>query len=227
MFYNLKEYKYNEHIQKNTKDDSMFIRAYLRASTDDQDATRAKNDLITFAESQGHKIANFYIENESGGTLQRPELMRLIADAQNGDVLLVEQVDRLARLTESDWQFLRTILKQKGILVVSIDLPTSHAAMASKTVSDDFTMRILSAINDMMLDVLAAVARKDYEDRRRRQNQGIQKAKIAGAYKGRPVNEVLHQRVKTLLDDGKSIRKIAELLNCSISTVQRVKKLIS
>lgn len=205
----------------------MFIRAYLRASTDDQDATRAKNDLITFAESQGHKIANFYIENESGSTLQRPELMRLIADAQNGDVLLVEQVDRLARLTESDWQFLRTILKQKGILVVSIDLPTSHAAMASKTVSDDFTMRILSAINDMMLDVLAAVARKDYEDRRRRQNQGIQKAKIAGAYKGRPVNEVLHQRVKTLLDDGKSIRKIAELLNCSISTVQRVKKLIS
>lgn len=86
MFYNLKEYKYNEHIQKNTKDDSMFIRAYLRASTDDQDATRAKNDLITFAESQGHKIANFYIENESGSTLQRPELMRLIADAQNGVV---------------------------------------------------------------------------------------------------------------------------------------------
>jgi DNA invertase Pin-like site-specific DNA recombinase len=35
------------------------------------------------------------------------------------------------------------------------------------------------AINDMMLDVLAAVARKDYEDRRRRQAQGIEKAKDA------------------------------------------------
>lgn len=38
----------------------------------------------------------------------------------------------------------------------------------------------------MMLDMLAAIARKDYEDRRRRQTQGIDKAKAAGAYKGRP-----------------------------------------
>ena len=38
----------------------------------------------------------------------------------------------------------------------------------------------------MMLDMLAAVARKDYEDRRRRQAQGIVKAKAAGAYRGRP-----------------------------------------
>jgi hypothetical protein len=34
--------------------------------------------------------------------------------------------------------------------------------------------------------MLAAVARKDYEDRRRREAQGIVKAKAAGAYRGRP-----------------------------------------
>ena len=38
------------------------------------------------------------------------------------------------------------------------------------------------AINSMMLDMLAAVARKDYDDRRRRQVQGIAKAKLEGAY---------------------------------------------
>ena len=34
--------------------------------------------------------------------------------------------------------------------------------------------------------LLAAVAREDYEDRHRRQAQGITKAKAAGAYRGRP-----------------------------------------
>ncbi len=34
---------------------------------------------------------------------------------------------------------------------------------------------MLAALNSMMLDMLAAVARKDYEDRRRRQAQGVQK----------------------------------------------------
>ena len=50
----------------------MFIRAYLRASTKEQDAKRAKNELIQFANDHGHKIATFYIENESGAMLERP-----------------------------------------------------------------------------------------------------------------------------------------------------------
>ena len=49
------------------------------------------------------------------------------------------------------------------------DLPTSWSLAAP---SDDFTARMFGAINAMLLDVLAAVARKDYDDRRRRQAQG-------------------------------------------------------
>jgi DNA invertase Pin-like site-specific DNA recombinase len=53
---------------------------------------------------------------------------------------------------------------------------------------DDFTARMFDAIDGMMLDVLAAVARKDYEDRRRRhmQGQAKAKAKAEGKYVGRP-----------------------------------------
>ncbi|WP_458358992.1 recombinase family protein [Vibrio parahaemolyticus] len=67
----------------------MFIRAYLRASTADQDAERAKEQLVTFAREHGHQIASFYVENESGATLARPELMRLIRDAGPRDIVLV------------------------------------------------------------------------------------------------------------------------------------------
>ena len=85
----------------------MFVRAYLRASTKDQDAGRAKADLIAFAKSKGLKIAAFYAENESGASLSRPELARLLSDAHPGDILLIEQVDRLSRLNGADWERLR------------------------------------------------------------------------------------------------------------------------
>jgi DNA invertase Pin-like site-specific DNA recombinase len=76
----------------------MFVRAYLRASTSEQDANRAKDQLKAFVAERGLKIAACYVENESGAKLARPELFRLLADAHPGDILLVEQVDRLSRL---------------------------------------------------------------------------------------------------------------------------------
>jgi DNA invertase Pin-like site-specific DNA recombinase len=73
----------------------MFVRAYLRASTDQQDATCARDQLEAFAAERGLTIAAWYMENESGASLARPELFRLLNDSQPGDVLLVVQVDRL------------------------------------------------------------------------------------------------------------------------------------
>lgn len=55
-----------------------FVRAYLRASTTEQDATRALDTINTFAIERGLSICNYYIENESGSKLERPELFRLL-----------------------------------------------------------------------------------------------------------------------------------------------------
>lgn len=203
-----------------------FVRAYLRASTDDQDASRARGPLERFVAEQGAKVASWYVENESGATLQRPELFRLIGESHPGDVLLIEQVDRLSRLTDADWQKLRAALKRQGVRVVALDLPTSHKAMprgdSPKQSEPDFTDRMLDAVNDMLLDMLAAVARKDYEDRRRRQVQGIAKAKSAGLYRGRQANESRHARIGELLDAGMSWSKVQDLTQASRSTILRV-----
>ncbi len=200
-----------------------FIRAYLRASTEDQDASRARDTLTAFVEGNQLKVASWYIENASGTKTDRTELARLIEDAQYGDVLLVEQVDRLTRLTKPDWDRLKTAIQHAGLRIVSLDLPTSHTALASSH-NDDFTSRMLDAVNSMLLDMLAAVARKDYEDRRRRQLEGIKKAKQEGRYQGRPTNEQLHIRIMELRKRGLSIRKTAEIIGCGVSTVQRAIK---
>lgn len=76
----------------------------------------------------------------------------------------------------------------------------------------------------MMLDMLAAIARKDYEERRRRQAQGVQKAKAEGKYRDRPANEKLHNDIKGLLLDGKSYAYIRDFLGCSEHTISKVKK---
>lgn len=198
-----------------------FIRAYLRASTEEQNADRAREDLQRFAADRSLRIAAWYVENESGATLNRPELFRLIADAHEGDVLLVEQVDRLSRLNESDWETLKQRLAAKRIRVVALDLPTSWGA-ATGAALDETTQALLDAVNRMLLDVLAVVARKDYTDRRRRQNQGIAKAKQQGRYKGRQIDSERHAAIGELLDKGLSWSQVCAATKASRSTVLRV-----
>ncbi|WP_040527875.1 recombinase family protein, partial [Grimontia hollisae] len=106
----------------------MFIRAYLRASTDEQNAERAKATLDQFIQEHGQRIASYYTENISGTQLDRPELNRLLTDTQANDILLVEQIDRLTRLNDHDWKQLKRMIEEKGLRIVSMDVPTSWQA---------------------------------------------------------------------------------------------------
>lgn len=199
-----------------------YVRAYLRASTDEQDATRAREQLKAFAAERGIEIVAWYVENESGAKLARPELFRLLADAHAGDILLVEQVDRLSRLTGADWDTLKAQLAAKRIRVVALDLPTSWM-MAAK-VADEFTGRMFEAINGMLLDMLAAVARKDYDDRRRRQAQGQAKAKAAGLYKGRQEDRERNSAIAQMIAAKQSWSSIQAATGCSRATIAKIAK---
>ena len=198
----------------------MLARAYLRASTSEQDATRARDQIEAFAVERDLNVVGVYVENESGAKLARPELFRLISDSNPGDALLIEQVDRLSRLTEGDWKKLRAELDAKEIRVIALDLPTSWAL----TAGDEFTKRMFAAVNAMLLDVLAAVARKDYEDRRQRQAQGQAKAKAEGRYKGRPADAKRNAGIAHALRTGQSWTAIQGSFKCSRATVAKIAK---
>ncbi|EBX2782393.1 serine recombinase, partial [Salmonella enterica subsp. enterica serovar Hadar] len=98
----------------------MFIRAYLRASTDGQNAGRARELLEQFASEYDQAIASVYQENASGAAADRPELLRLLKDARKGDILLVESINRLSRLLLEDWQKLKAAIDSKGLRVVAL-----------------------------------------------------------------------------------------------------------
>ena len=146
-----------------------------------------------------------------------------IADGGFSDLILIEQVDRLSRLDDEGWQQLKRMMQEKNLAIISLDLPTSYAALMPHG-SDEFTRSMLTAINSMMLDMLAAIARKDYTDRRRRQQEGVKKAKEKGVYRGRMPDQNKHDLIRSLRHQGKSISETARLAGVSERTVTRVSK---
>ncbi|MBY3790031.1 recombinase family protein [Photobacterium carnosum] len=197
----------------------MLIRAYLRASTTEQDANRAKNELREFITSFNKRIAGYYIENQSGTKLERPELNKLIEDSETGDVVLIEKMDRLTRLPWGEWKTLKARIMAKGLVIVVVDQPMTHAVFSSGEQNS-----ITLALTEFMLDLGAAMARDDYETRHKRQAQGIAKAKAEGKYRGRQPNVALHHDILDQLTLGRSYSQIQEKLGCSRATIAKVVK---
>jgi len=198
----------------------MHVRAYMRASVSTSDAERARGALEQFLHERGLRVASWYVETESGAKLARPELFRLLRDAHPGDVLLIEQVDRLSRLTADDWERLKAEIANRRMRVVALDLPTSWGMISE--IKDEFTDRMFAAINAMMLDMLAAVARKDYTDRRRRQAEGQARAKAEGRYKGRAEDTARNAGIAKMLAAGISWTSITATTGASRATVAKI-----
>lgn len=194
-----------------------FLRAYMRASTDEQDSQRARGMLDRFAGERGLVICNYYAENESGAHLNRPELFRLLADSRPHDVLLIEDVDRLSRLTATEWDRLKLLIRERQVRVVAVNVPTTWQHLAPAR--GDFDTRMFGAINDMLIDMLAAIARRDYEQRRERQAQGIAKAKISGKYRGRQADSERYDAINRLLVSKSSWSEVQRIMGCSRSTI--------
>jgi len=112
-------------------------------------------------------------------------------------------------------------IKDREVKVVALDLPTSHMMLKTE---DAFTGRMFDALNGMLLDMLAAIARKDYDDRRRRQAQGIAKAKADGKMKGRPEDAGRNEAIMDMLRKGQSWNTIVKATGASRSTLSRLAK---
>lgn len=205
----------------------MRFYGYLRASTKEQDANRAKTAISEFAASLNIIVTAFFTENETGTILSRPELIRLLDICAPGDAIVIESIDRLTRLNESDWQTLKSKLSEKQIRIIAIDVPTTHSLVDT---NDEITGAIMRLLNNLIIDLMAIFARKDYELRKERQRQGVQKAKALGKYKGRPRNKERREKIGQLLlstkTDGSvySWTEIQQLTGCSRGLIASVQK---
>lgn len=140
---------------------------YVRVSSVDQNTDR---------QLDGIELDRRYVDKASGKDTSRPELQRLLADAdllgQLGATLYVHSMDRLAR-SLADLLGLVKTLTDKGLTVHFVkEGQVFHAG------KDD-------PMANLMLSLLGAVAEFERALIRERQREGIAKAKAKGVYAGR------------------------------------------
>ena len=173
---------------------------YVRVSTVDQNTDR---------QLDGIALDKVFEEKVSARTADRPKLNEMLDYIREGDEVIVHDISRLARNMEDLHRLVRQVT-DKGC--------TLRFVKENLTFTNDQT----DAVSQLLLSMLGAVYQFERNIMLERQREGIAIAKAKGRYKGRP-KSVDRSAILTLLDDGVSMRKSAERLGVSLSTVQRVK----
>ncbi|MCF5395327.1 resolvase [Pseudomonas syringae] len=202
----------------------MRVHMYLRASSKGQDPDRAKPLLMEFVEQHSLELAGVYSETITGTTLMRPMLMKLLSQANPGDIMLVESVDRLSRLEEDDWTTLKAMLHEKRIRLVVEDLPTTHGQLDRSVPS-----QYVKLIRDLVTDLAATTARISHQKRVQRIKQAFANKRAADPLWKLPGKQrdakrwAEIQRLLLKLPTA-TAQEIATLAGCGVATVYRVKR---
>ena len=124
---------------------------------------------------------------------------------ESGDQLVVLKLDRLGR-DNIDVQQTVSLLQERGIKVICLDLPVSDLS---------------SAEGKMMLQMFTAFAEFERNRIIERTQEGLARAKAEGKTLGRPVATATTRRVQQAKAKGLSQSKVASALGISIATVKR------
>jgi DNA invertase Pin-like site-specific DNA recombinase len=177
----------------------MRLYGYARVSTIDQDLSLQKQAL----KAAGCEVVR--AEKASGSSRAgREELERLLDFLQEGDVLMVTRIDRLAR-SIGDLQDIVRLLKSKKVALKATEQPIDTSTAAGKA----------------FLDMLGVFAEFESNLRRERQLEGIAKAKSEGVYKGRKPS-ISRDKVVSLRKEGLGATEIAKQLKIGRASVYRL-----
>ena len=169
---------------------------YARVSTTDQDLGRQIDAL----KSAGCEM--IFEEKVSGMKDSRPEFNKMMDTIKEGDVLVVQKLDRLGRST-----------------VHLIKLLNELNARGVKFVSLSENIDTTTAFGELYFTLLAALAQFERSTIVERVNHGLAYARSQGRVGGRPKADV--GLILCLYERGQTISQIAKELNISTRTVSR------
>jgi DNA invertase Pin-like site-specific DNA recombinase len=184
---------------------------YVRVSTDRQSVENQIAELTAVAKRRGWEIVQIYRdEGISGakGREDRPGLDAMLKDAGRGkfDVIMAWSIDRLGR-SLSD--LLRTMQELEAF---KVDIFVDQQGLDTTT-----------PMGRLIFQVTGAFAEFERAMIRQRVRAGLKRAVASGKALGRPpLDGTLKERIKVALDEGGSIRKVADKLKTSRGTVWRV-----
>ena len=149
---------------------------YVRVSTKDQNPARQIKILM----DMGIEERNIYVEKKSGHNFERERYDMLVNHIMRpGDRLTVTELKRFGRNYREIYREWHHITKELGM-----DIRVADNKILDTSLNKDLLGQV---ITDVVLALLSYVAEGDWEERHELQRQGIETAKEAGKYLGRPV----------------------------------------
>lgn len=180
----------------------MTIFGYARVSTDGQTLAAQHSQLHAAGCTQ------IFAEKISGAITNRPELMKALAELQDGDIFIVTRLDRLARSTRDLLNILDTIAKAgagfRSLADTWADTTTPHGRL--------------------MLTVLGGISEFERELIKSRTGDGRQRAKARGVKFGRPrkLSEAQRDEARARVCAGETKSSIARSFNVHPAMVGRL-----
>ena len=175
---------------------------YARVSTLDQNLDL---QMQVLRKSGCKKI---FREKVSGVCRERPEFQRLLDRLRHGDTVIVWKLDRLARSTRDLLETME-IIREAGARFQSLSEPwantTTHAGK-------------------LIMTVFAGIAEFERDLIRERTSAGREAARRRGTHFGRPrkLNTEQIKLARRLVDEGQSVKEIAETFNVHTATIYRL-----
>lgn len=102
------------------------VAIYIRVSTNKEEQKLSLQNqqelFVNYISSKGWSVYKFYVDVDSGTKGKRPELQRLINDAENKkfDIIISKELSRLARNSELSYR-IKNIAENNNIHIITLD----------------------------------------------------------------------------------------------------------
>ena len=147
-----------------------MIYFYARVSSKDQNLDRQ----LEVARAYKH-IDRIFADKQSGKNFDRPEYIIMKATVQSGDEVVIKELDRLGRDKEGIKEEIRWF-KEHGVILRILDVPTTLIDFQGQ----DW---IADMVNNILIEVLGAIAQNEREKTHRRQREGIDAMQVVNGKK--------------------------------------------
>lgn len=180
---------------------------YARVSTRQQSTDRQRADLL----AAGVRPDDLYIDHGvSGARASRPEFDRALDALIQGDTLVIATLDRLGRSTQNMLAFADE-LRGRGAGLSVLNLGGGDVDTATP-------------MGSMLFTIMAALAQMEYEIKRERVTDSIEKRRAAGLGLGGRPRRVTDSQIRTavrLVQGGEPAAQVARDLGMSRATFYR------
>ena len=159
---------------------------YHRTSTREQHLDRGIAEITDYCEQNQLELERIFTDQQTGKNFNRPRYQVLKEDVlRSGDELIITEVDRLGRNKRDTLKELQ-YFRDHNIRVKILELPTT--LMDISKLDNTMAQMLMETVNNMLIELYAAMAQAEIEKKEKRQREGIEAKKARGDWDdyGRP-----------------------------------------